>query len=151
MGIPACHISLRVLIGTMRKISRRLTLHDTLEFIASGRLLLKYVKALPGLIPRNAPEVVLDLREFNLLDRDPVDSLVVCEGDGVSSRNRSPYIREWMARETIRGTFLSRVAKGEKVAQASAPDMAHSLRGIFGLSFSQRKGSAFWPVLPSQP
>jgi hypothetical protein len=121
IGIPACHISLRVLIGTMRKISKGLTSEDTVEFIASGRLLHKYVKALSGLIPRNAPEVVLDLREFNLLDRAPVDFLVVREGDGISARNRSPRFREWMPREAIRGTSPSPGVEGERVAQAPAP------------------------------
>jgi len=44
-------------------------------------------------------EVVVDLKEVKLLDRDAVTFLASCEGDGIRLENCPPYIREWIRRE----------------------------------------------------
>jgi len=89
----------------MLKILRRQTGEDTVEFRLSGRLQFDYVKELRGLIRKEELKVALDLCEVNLLDREAVDFLVACEGQGVALRNCSPYIREWISREATRRPF----------------------------------------------
>jgi hypothetical protein len=96
----------------MLKISRRETGEATVEFALSGRLQFKHVNELRELIRKEEHRVVLDLGEVNLLDREAVEFLVACEKDGVSLRNCSPYIREWITRESIRGNFPSPAEEG---------------------------------------
>jgi anti-anti-sigma regulatory factor len=91
----------------MLKISRHQTEGDTVVFALSGRLRFKHVTELRGLIRKEESKVVLDLREVNLLDREAVEFLAACEGHGVSLRNCSPYIREWITREASRQKFAS--------------------------------------------
>jgi hypothetical protein len=83
-----------------------------MELALSGRLQFEHVNELRGLIRREAHKVVLDLREVNLVDREAVEFLAACEKDGVSLRNCSPYIREWITREAIRGNFPSPKEEG---------------------------------------
>jgi hypothetical protein len=47
--------------------------------------------------------VVLDLEEVDLIDVEGVRFLNACEAKGISVLNCSPYIREWMLQERIRG------------------------------------------------
>jgi len=91
----------------MLKISRRQNGTDTVEFTLSGRLQFEHVNELRGLIRKEANKLVLDLREVNLVDREAVEFLAACENDGISLRNCSSYIREWITREAIRGSFSS--------------------------------------------
>jgi len=44
-------------------------------------------------------EVVLDLKDVRLVDRDVVRFLGVCELNGTELRHCSPYIREWILKE----------------------------------------------------
>lgn len=76
-----------------------------MEFTLSGRLQFNHIHQLRELITTEVQKIVLDLREVNLLDREAVEFLVACELDGVSLRNCSPYIREWITRETSRKKF----------------------------------------------
>jgi hypothetical protein len=46
---------------------------------------------------------VLDLEEVDLIDLEGVRFLNACEAKGISVLNCSPYIREWMLQERIRG------------------------------------------------
>lgn len=41
----------------------------------------------------------LDLRDVNLVDREAVRFLVLCESKGIAIDNCPAYIREWMMRE----------------------------------------------------
>lgn len=47
--------------------------------------------------------VVLDLEEVDLIDLEGVCFLNTCEAKGISVLHCSPYIREWMLQERIRG------------------------------------------------
>ena len=47
--------------------------------------------------------VVLDLEEVGLVDLEGVRFLNACEAKGISVLHCSPYIREWMLQERIRG------------------------------------------------
>jgi hypothetical protein len=93
------------LVEAMLKISRRETGDGRVEYALSGRLQFKHVNELRNLIREEERNVALDLREVNLLDREAVEFLVVCERDGVSVRNCAPYIREWITREASRQNF----------------------------------------------
>jgi hypothetical protein len=44
-------------------------------------------------------DVILDLKDVGVIDRDVVNFLARCEVDGVKLENCTPYIREWMERE----------------------------------------------------
>ena len=44
-------------------------------------------------------DIVLDLKEVGVVDREVMRFLISCEADGVRLENCTPYIREWMERE----------------------------------------------------
>jgi hypothetical protein len=50
-------------------------------------------------IRESESRVVLDLEELNLVDVEAVRFLGMCEKQGVTLINCSPYIREWIAKE----------------------------------------------------
>ena len=45
--------------------------------------------------------IVLDLKDVGMIDRDVMRFFVRCEADGVKVENCAPYIREWMEREKV--------------------------------------------------
>jgi hypothetical protein len=57
------------------------------------------VAELKELFDRNYRNIILDLRELRLADRDAVRFLRVCEEDGMKLENCPAYVREWMDRE----------------------------------------------------
>ena len=56
-------------------------------------------------IEHAGPRVVLDLAEVELVDVEVVRFLNACREDGAVIANASPYIREWMVRESKQGTY----------------------------------------------
>jgi hypothetical protein len=44
-------------------------------------------------------DIVVDLRDVSMVDREVMRFLMRCESDGVTLENCTPYIREWMKRE----------------------------------------------------
>jgi hypothetical protein len=44
-------------------------------------------------------EIVLDLKDLTLVDRDAVRFLESCEAASIKLKNCPPYIREWITRE----------------------------------------------------
>jgi hypothetical protein len=44
-------------------------------------------------------DIVLDLKDVSVIDREVMRFLAHCEVDGVKLENCTPYIREWMERE----------------------------------------------------
>jgi len=44
-------------------------------------------------------QIVLDLKDLTLVDRDAVRFLESCEADGIKIKNCPAYVREWMERE----------------------------------------------------
>jgi anti-anti-sigma regulatory factor len=44
-------------------------------------------------------QIVLDLKDLTLVDRDAVGFLERCEADSVKLKNCPAYIREWITRE----------------------------------------------------
>ena len=57
------------------------------------------VAELMELFDRDYRNIILDLRDVRLADRDAVTFLRVCEADGMELENCPAYVREWMDRE----------------------------------------------------
>jgi hypothetical protein len=70
-------------------------------FILSGRIEKQAIAELRRLFEGQTEyrDIVLDLKDVYVIDRDVVSFFVSCEADGVNLENCAPYIREWMERE----------------------------------------------------
>ena len=68
-------------------------------FTLSGRMEAEQVGELKELLDRDYRNIILDLRDLRLADRDAVRFLRGCEADGVKLENCPAYVREWMDRE----------------------------------------------------
>jgi predicted metal-binding protein len=65
----------------------------------SGRMEAEEVAELKELFDRDYRDIILDLRDVRLADRDAVRFLRGCEADGMKLENCPAYIREWVDRE----------------------------------------------------
>lgn len=84
----------------MLKIQRIIE-SGTVRLILIGRVSATQLPDLQDLIRSEAArEVVLDLTEVTLVDREVVQFLVQCEANGLRVTNCPAYIREWMGRES---------------------------------------------------
>jgi len=68
-------------------------------FTLTGRMEAEHVVELKELFDSDYRNIILDLRELRLADRDAVRFLRGCEADGVKLENCPAYVREWMDRE----------------------------------------------------
>jgi predicted metal-binding protein len=68
-------------------------------FTLSGRMEAEQVPELKELFDRDYRNIILDLRDVRLADRDAVRFLRGCEADGMKLEHCPAYIREWMDRE----------------------------------------------------
>jgi len=70
-------------------------------FALSGRIEKQAVKELSKLIEGQTDwrDIVLDLKEVGIIDRDAMHFFARCEVGGVQLENCTPYIREWIERE----------------------------------------------------
>ena len=68
-------------------------------FALSGRMEAEQVAELKKLLSHDCQNVILDLRDVRLADRDAVRFLRGCEADGVKLENCPAYVRDWMDRE----------------------------------------------------
>jgi hypothetical protein len=68
-------------------------------FTLSGRMQAEQVAELKALFDTGHRNIILDLREVRLADRDSVRFLRNCEADGMKLENCPAYVREWMERE----------------------------------------------------
>jgi anti-anti-sigma regulatory factor len=70
-------------------------------FILSGRIETDAIAELRQVLecPRDDCNIVLDLKDVSMVDRDAIGFLARCEADGVKLENLTPYIREWIERE----------------------------------------------------
>jgi anti-anti-sigma regulatory factor len=65
-----------------------------------GRLDSECLGELREQVENGGPKVVLDLGEVELVDVETVRFLNACQNKGAEIANGSPYIREWMLRES---------------------------------------------------
>ena len=68
-------------------------------FALSGRMEAEHVKELKELFDGDYRNIILDLGDLRLADRDAVRFLRGCEGDGMTLENCPAYIRQWIDRE----------------------------------------------------
>ena len=70
-------------------------------FALSGRIETQAVTELKRLFESQTDyrDIVLDLKDVGVVDRDVVGFFVHCEAGGVRLENCASYIREWMERE----------------------------------------------------
>jgi hypothetical protein len=68
-------------------------------FALSGRMEAEQVAGLRELFDRDHRNIILDLGDLRLVDRDGVRFLKICEADGMKLENCPAYIRQWMNRE----------------------------------------------------
>jgi predicted metal-binding protein len=59
----------------------------------------EHVAELKQLFDRDYRNIILDLRDLRLADRDAVRFLRGCEADGMKLEKCPAYVREWMDRE----------------------------------------------------
>ena len=70
-------------------------------FILSGRIEEPAIAELKRLFEcqTDLRDIVFDLKDVSVIDREVMRFFVRCEADGVKLENCTPYIREWMERE----------------------------------------------------
>jgi hypothetical protein len=70
-------------------------------FIVSGHIEAQAIAELGRLfeLETDSREIVVDLKDVSLVDREAMRFFARCEADGVRLENCTPYIREWMERE----------------------------------------------------
>jgi hypothetical protein len=69
-------------------------------FAVSGRMEAEQVVEVKALFESDYRDIILDLRDLRLADRDAVRFLKDCEADGMKLENCPAYLREWMDRES---------------------------------------------------
>jgi hypothetical protein len=65
-----------------------------------GRIRIEHIEVLEGEIAAAGELAKLNLHEVTLVDLAAVRFLLKCENNGIALIGCSPYIREWIARET---------------------------------------------------
>jgi predicted metal-binding protein len=70
-------------------------------FLLSGRVETQAIAELRRLfeLQTDCRDIIVDLKDVSLVDREVMRFLARCEADGVSLENCPPYIREWIRRE----------------------------------------------------
>ncbi|HEV8074550.1 MAG TPA: hypothetical protein VGP66_01820 [Candidatus Acidoferrum sp.] len=70
-------------------------------FILSGQIEKQAIAELRKLFEGGTDhrDIVLDLKDVCMIDREVMRFFVSCEAAGVKIENCAPYIREWMKRE----------------------------------------------------
>ena len=64
-----------------------------------GRMRAEHLSELEKQISESESKIVLDLEELNLVDVEAIRFLGMCETQGVTLLNCSPYIRDWIGKE----------------------------------------------------
>src|SRR5215831_604399 len=80
---------------------RKSTDVNQVVFALSGRIEVEDVAELQKLLQSEGKgdNLVLDLNDVRLVNRDAVRFLADCEADGAGLKNCPAYIREWIARD----------------------------------------------------
>jgi hypothetical protein len=64
-----------------------------------GRMQAEHLVELEKQIKESGTKIALDLEEVNLVDVQVVRFLGICETQGITLLNCSPYIRDWIGKE----------------------------------------------------
>jgi anti-anti-sigma regulatory factor len=75
--------------------------HERVVFTLTGRIQAEQVSELQALLHSELPDhnLVLDLKDVKLVDRDAVRFLALIEAQGARLRNCSAFIRQWISQE----------------------------------------------------
>jgi hypothetical protein len=84
---------------TMTLRIERSARQNFMVFTLIGRMEAEQVAELKELFDGDSRNIILDLRELRLADREAVRFLRGCEADGMKVENCPVYVREWMNRE----------------------------------------------------
>jgi hypothetical protein len=84
---------------TMTLRIERSVRHEFAVFTLSGHMKAEEVAELKELFDTDYRNIILDLQEMRLADRDAVKFLRSCERDGMKIENCPAYVREWMDSE----------------------------------------------------
>jgi predicted metal-binding protein len=70
-------------------------------FALSGQIETQAIAELRRLLElqTDCGDIVLDLKDVTVVNRDVMRFFMSCEADGMKLENCAPYIREWMERE----------------------------------------------------
>ena len=84
---------------------QRSTERSRVVFALSGRIEAEEVAELQRLFQSESKDhnLVLDLKDLRLVNREAVRFLSGCEADGIQLRNCPAYIREWIVAERDKG------------------------------------------------
>jgi hypothetical protein len=74
----------------------------TAIFVLSGRIEAKHLAELRALFGAEEHDIVLDLKEVTLVDRDTIWFLGRCQAHNVELKNCPAYIRQWIETEDRR-------------------------------------------------
>ncbi len=77
-----------------------------------GRMRAEHLSDLEKQIRENESRIVLDLEELDLIDVEAVRFLGMCERQGVTLLNYSPYIRHWIGKAAESGIRVNMVSPG---------------------------------------
>jgi hypothetical protein len=74
---------------------------ESTVFVLSGRIGRQAIAELARLFESQTDyrDIVIDLKDVGVVDREVVRFFISCEADGLKLENCTPYIREWMERE----------------------------------------------------
>jgi hypothetical protein len=97
----------KVRCGTLRRSNMTLKIErqsdgrsTTIRLI--GRMRAEHLEELDTQIRECGSKIALDLEEVNLVDVEVVRFLGICEAQGVTLLNCSPYISDWVVKERQR-------------------------------------------------
>ena len=98
-------IALTVACGGRQMLKIQRSSNGQVVFRIVGRMQTESAAELKALLKSEtgARQIVLDLKDLTLVDRDAVRFLESCEEDGIKLKNSPAYIREWITRERGRG------------------------------------------------
>ena len=84
----------------MLKIQRKT--NGKVTFSLSGRIEAEGIDELRRLLESEGAgsQIVLDLKDVTLVDREAIKFLSDCEADSIKLENCPPYVREWIGRES---------------------------------------------------
>ena len=68
-------------------------------FALSGRMESEQIPELKKHLDSEFQNIILDLRDLRLVDRDAVKYLEGCESNGITLENCPAYVRNWIDRE----------------------------------------------------
>jgi len=94
------------MVRTTSAMTFRIQRSEHREFLVltlSGRIEAEHIGELTRIIELQADRgnIIMNLQQIRLADRDAVRFLARCEADGIRLKDCPAYIREWMEREKI--------------------------------------------------